>query len=60
MQQHAESREKLAQISLGSLGSSAPLTSAIKVRESLALGSGKVAARLVHSNLRREQAGKVG
>lgn len=60
MQQRAESREKLAGISLGSLGSSAPLTSAIKARESLALGSGKVAARLVHSNLRREQAGKVG
>lgn len=60
MQQRAESREKLAGISLGSLGSSASLTSAIKARESLALGSGKVAARLVHSNLRREQAGKVG
>lgn len=60
MRQRAESREKLAGISLGSLGSSAPLTSAIKARESLALGSGKVAARLVHSNLRREQAGKVG
>lgn len=60
MQQHAESQEKLAQISLGSLGSSAPLTSAIKVRESLALRSGNVAARLVRSNLRREQAGKVG